>query len=707
MLRLNGAAMPQRTRRVIGLTGVALGFWSAAAAAQVPADTTPRVVVRGAVRGTAVVLRWVPTTSRAWASGMISGYSIERAAAATPNAFQPVAAVVPWTPAQWRERVDTTNKYLMSTAELMFAAFPDGPGGRPQTPEERQADIDRRYGFGLMVADFDSVAAEAMGLRYVDATAGTATWIYRVSVRPAPEQYRPVVVPVAPGSVTIVVQPGPPLDAPPGLEIETGDGRLTLRWNPEPAGTGYVSYNIERTDATSPTPVRLNDLPLVFSLDSLNNQIPRVYIDTGLVNGRTYRYRVYGRTPFGDNSTPAEGEGTPRDLTPPSIPVVTSGIVRPAGIDLTWELQDSVPVPDLAGFLVGRGTGEDGPFRFDSTRVIPASTRTATGLSFSADSGNYFVVIARDNSGNVSFSLPYYVHVVDSTPPAAPTAVRALADTSGRVVISWARGSERDLFGYRVFRANAEDHEFTLLTGDPVTDSTFADTVVVNTLTRAIYYEVTALDLSNNASTPTRIRVTLPDVVAPVAPVVTNVSPSDSSLTLEWVPSSSADVRVHRVLRMQPTDSLWREVATLPPETRTYTDRQVVRRQSYFYSVEAEDSTGLRTMSSPVQARPYDTGVRPAVERVNAIWNDSTSTVTLSWTYPQARPGAYWFVVHRAVGDGALEAYRSVETALVFRESLTRRPAARQYRYAVQVFYQDGGVSPVSAITTVQVSPRD
>jgi len=698
MLAVNGRR--RRGQAPAGALIAAAWLIAGAATGANAQGTEPRIELQGRAGSGIVTLRWVPTTPRAWASGLIAGYRLERAPAATPTAFSEVAVVSPWTPQQWRQRVDTSNKYLMSAAEVLFAPQAEPTAGRSQlTVEERDADVNRRYTFGLMVADFDSLAAEAMGMRYVDRSAGNGEFIYRVSVGQAPPEYASVVIPVAPGTARIATTGGPGLGAPPGLQVDEGDRSLVLRWNPEPAGSAYIGYDIERTDATTGTATRLSTVPLIFGDDSLNLPVERLVTDTGLVNGRTYRYRLSGLTAFGERSEAALGEGTPRDLTPPPPPVITGGVSTDAGVTLVWEMQDSTGFADMVGFHVARGASDEGPFVFDTLQLIPPAARTVGGLPARTDSANYFVVAARDSAGNVSYSVPWHVPVIDSVPPAAPTGLQATADSLGRVSLTWTRGPESDLFGWRVFRANAEDHVFTLLTGELLTDSVFADSVDTNTLTRFIFYELTALDVSQNASTPT-----LPDLVPPVEPIITRVSPSDTTVTLEWVPSASLDLRQHHIVRKRPEDATWQEYSTVPAGTNVFVDRDVVKRQTYLYAVEAEDSTGLRSRSSPVQARPFDRGVRPGVERLTASWNAADNVVQLAWEYP-APAGEFWFVVHRAVGDARLDAYRTAGTERRFSDDAVRTRGTR-HRYAIQVIYRDGGMSQVSPPVEVQIPPR-
>lgn len=671
-------------------------------AAQVPADTvTPRIEVRALPRTGDVVLRLIPSTSISWFNGLLGGYRVERAEVApgaqpAAAAFQEIGTVGVWGEAEWVAFMDTTNQNLMSAAEVLFADPAPLPEGRLEpTPEEQRAEVDRRFFFALIVADADSLAASALGIRFVDRTANPGSeYVYRVSVRTLPEDYRSLAITVAAGTARVNFTGAPQLPEPPGLAVEVGDGRLTLVWDPDPAGL-YVAYDVERSEQGG-APVPLNEQPLVFSPDSLDQAVIRVLLDTAVVNYRTYRYQVYGRTLFGERGPPAVGVGTPRDLTPPSAPVITEGApLADSLVRLTWELGDSLAAPDLRGFLVGHGTSDEGPFAFDTTTVLPPATRSVSVAEVTSGALNYYVVAAADTAGNYAYSLPRYVHFIDTVPPAPPTAVVAVADTLGVVTLSWPRGSEPDLFGYRVFKANQEDHEFTLVTGEPVTDTLFADTVAMGTLTRAVYYEVTALDLSQNPSDPTRTRVVLPDRVPPEAPAILTVTPSDSAVALGWAPSASADLRAHIVLRMTDDDERWSEIAQLPADAEAFVDRDVQRRRVYYYIVQAEDSTGLRSSSDAVQARPYDTGARPPVEGITASADEEAGVVRLLWSYPAPAPGTYWFVVYRGVGDGELQAYRTAGTSTSFEDRSVAGRSETRYRYSVQVLYADGGAAPL------------
>jgi len=101
-------------------------------------------------------------------------------------------------------------------------------------------------------------------------------------------------------------------------------------------------------------------------------------------------------------------------------------------------------------------------------------------------------VIESDSSNEVCLEIR------DVEAPAAPTGVTALA-RDGAVEVSWSPSSERDLAGYRVYRAAAgAAPERVAEVG--AGESTYRDTAVAAGETRA--YTVTAVDAAGNESPP-------------------------------------------------------------------------------------------------------------------------------------------------------------------------------------------------------------
>lgn len=123
----------------------------------------------------------------------------------------------------------------------------------------------------------------------------------------------------------------------------------------------------------------------------------------------------------------------------------------------------------------------------DYVYLVRALSQGANGLIESAD------------SEPVSFTP------VDKFPPAAPDPV-SLASANGTITLFWPSSSERDVTGYNVYRASAEDvpaADWVKLNDQLLTTVTFRDDRVV--IDQTYYYRVTAVDRFNNESQPSRI----------------------------------------------------------------------------------------------------------------------------------------------------------------------------------------------------------
>jgi hypothetical protein len=135
----------------------------------------------------------------------------------------------------------------------------------------------------------------------------------------------------------------------------------------------------------------------------------------------------------------------------------------------------------------------------------------------------------------------------------------------------------------------------------------------------------------------------------------------------------------------------WEQRAELAPAQRSYTDTAVLQNVMYEYTLFAEDSAGLRSeRATPVQARPYDSGIRPAPVNVRVRYDDKRRSVIVEWDYPTVPPKErYWFVVYHAVDHHPLMQLEAVEpTVLRFED---RRLVGRGwYRYAVRMMSATG-----------------
>lgn len=697
-----------RTRSIVALVvAVSLSIVDTSRAQESP--RTAHIALTSRVDKDSVVLRWAPTKSGAWVVANRIGYVVEKVHFVKNKKFDRTAFVrltpaplKPWNRDEWLRRSPRDDNYAAIALQAVHGkAFIAQPTGQQNMDALRNAadELTNRYGFSLFAADNDAVAAEGLGLRFVDHDVKDGEeYIYRVFLAGTDSSYA-----VDTAYAVVTVKAFKPAPAPPDFSAEGMDGSIALRWKDLPGG-GYSGYVLFRSEDGGRTYKRLNQTPFVNVTPESSREkgIPR-YQDTAVVNYRKYRYQLKGVTPFAEMGSAAEVESFGRDLTAPMAPQISNPVQLDARrVKISWKLP--VVAPDLAGFVVAKSSNTLGGYRQLLAKPLSPDKREYIDTTAN-DTEPYYIIGAVDTAGNVAPSLPVYALMVDSIPPGIPTGLRGTIDSTGVVKLAWNLGPESDIIGYRVLRANDPKHEFSQRTPKPWKDTTFVDTVNIMTLTRYVYYRIAAVDKRYNHSEMSPIlALKRPDKIAPEPPVFLEVAVSDSSVRLVWAPSTSEDVRSLILYRKAATEKSWKQLVSLRPSDRFYVDRDVAQTVTYQYQIEAIDSVGLHSgFAVPVQGRPYDTGMRPAAENLTATYDAKSGSITVRWQYKTNRKEKYWFVIYRAYARPQVVQYRSVEeSARMFKDSNLSGKGV--YRYAVKVMTATGAESPLSSTVEVTVS---
>jgi fibronectin type 3 domain-containing protein len=642
-----------------------------------------------------VVLRWAPSTPHGWRIANRLGYVVERRqAGGQPTRLTPEPKV-PWPVERLADALDANpdNSYLglavyALAGDTTLMGLADSLGiDTVGVNAEKNTTL---YSYALFSADNDPLVAEALGLRFVDKNIKAGErYTYRVSLSEK-RDYR-----IDPGEVTVEVRATGPGPAPTNFAAQGLDGRIDLRWEGL-SERDYSGYYVYRSDDGGKTFNKMNKSPIVIVAPE-GVKVLRVarFVDTTITNYKVYKYRVRGIDAFGELGQPGEVEAFGRDLTPPPRPSVKSPEqLGNTKIRLSWEMTESST--DLAGFTVSRSAFIDSNYHHLTKKPLPPTAREYVDEQ-ATDAEPYYVIAALDTAGNESLSFPIYGMLIDTIPPSIPTGLTGTIEKDGVVHLQWHRGPERNLLGYRVLRANAPNHEFSQLKGEVHADTTFVDTVEVRTLTRNVYYRVASVNRRYIHSEMSPIlALRRPDVVPPEAPVFTDVLPTDSSVVLRWAPSTSEDLKWHILYRRLSGEQRWTPIDTLSRSDRSYTDTAVRQNSLYEYLIEGVDSTGLTSPAAvPVQARPYDTGMRPPIGNLTARYDEKEKRIVLHWSYRPRKQENYFFIIYRAARGGSLTKYRSIESAQTsfFDTDLV---GSGIYWYAVQVVTENGSASRIS-----------
>lgn len=654
------------------------------------------------VEGTGIELRYFPQKRVVLETGFREGFVIQRAVGDSEE-FTEVARVLPFADAQWEEAMDRAegDTYdLLDLARGYLDIVQTEKGGSfdfeagIQDMRTQRGDEEFEHAVFLLSAAREAAVAEALGMSFTDTDVEPGeSYTYRVMTVADPPVYN--LVP-APFSITAEAD-----DASYDNEVffYEGDTWINFFWVEDER---LSLYTVERRDPGSDAFRMLTDAPQIqlrgAGFDALEHGSFR---DEDLENYEVYTYRFYGQNLFGERILFAEVEAMPRDRTPPEPPrILTLEHHKPREVLLEWEMNDP-PAPDLMGFVVARSHEVEGEYGIIHPELLPETARSLIDTTFVEGQPNYYVVQAVDTAFNVSSSLPVAVTLIDTIPPAKPVFLSGEVDSTGAITLVVEKNEEADLMGYRLFRSNDPDHEFSVIFEGFVDDDSlrheipvvFNDTITLNSLTPEVYYKVKALDFNFNQSEFSDVlALARPDTIPPITPVFKRVVTGEDRVELAFAPSGSRDVALQTLYRKTSMADPWMVRDTLATGQNAFTDTLVTQGTIYYYSLRAIDLSGnWSDYAHPVSARPYDSGVRPPVDNLQGTLEEEDGRIRLTWDY-QLDSEDVFFVVYRQDDRGHFIQHRRTADRH-FQESY--REGSR-VTYAVKAFTTDGGQSRLS-----------
>ena len=652
-------------------------------------------------------LRWAPNQPTAWQLLNKHGYWLERFTLVrngkqldTPERVQLSNAPIKPAPLEnWEALVDT-DKYAAIAAQAIYGETFDLSENYSDDIMQvinKSRELEQRFSFALFAADMSAAVAAQSALGYVDKTVKPGEkYVYRI-YSAAPEN----TVRLDTGYVFVGLDDYRELPVPTTPEAEYSDLSIMLKWNRIHHQDTYTAYKVERSDDGGNTYKAITELPIV------NTEPPQGFppqfmykLDSLPRNNEEYFYRVVGLTPFGETGPPSEAvSGIGRDEVEAHPAISKAEVLGGKAVKLEWFFDDRYNY-QLKGFRLSRASSARGKYETVGDN-IPVGTREV--FDKKPATTNYYRITAIGKYGQETSSMPYLVQMIDSIPPVAPLGLIGKVDTTGLVTLNWKPNKEEDLLGYRVFRSNFEEDEFTQITVSPVEGTVFYDTLAKKSLTDKIFYKIKAVDRHYNPSGfSSAAGLERPDLTPPVPPVFTKAEGTKEGIGLAWEPSSSADVKDHLLYRKQAGGSGWALVAVFPATdtVKIYKDTVVGLKSYYEYTMIAVDKNKLESKpAQPVMVKRLDTGLRESIGKLFSKYDEATG-VSLAWEYDLE--GVERFVVYRASGTVSLAPYGNVaDDAKRFVDRGVK--AGETYQYKVMAVFKDGGKSGMSEPTAITI----
>ncbi|MEZ5173324.1 MAG: fibronectin type III domain-containing protein [Bacteroidia bacterium] len=590
----------------------------------------------------------------------------------------------------WKENFTVKDSLVGLAATLLYLPPNSVQTGEAENSIQQKADLlNNRFGFLMLTADRDMQVADALGMRFVHnhgkkSGKGIYEFVWNNCAHEMHCDTTWLMVDFAEEKMQAIA---------PTPQLKSMEKCIELNWD-LPELTEFSGFYVYKID-NSGKEIKIN--PGIVIPATASGRAYYSYRDS-VANYVPCRYVIKAVNAFGELSRPsAEVTGMARDYTAPSAAQeLKIEAIENRKLILNWKRNPDTEKVNQRVFLASR---IDGNYEAVSELIAADIHEFKYELPGDFDAA-FFKILSLDTAGNGAWSLPAYGFIPDSIPPAPPTGLKGFVDTSAVVTLTWNAGEERDIIGYRVFYANAGDHMFTNLSGKPLADTVFRDTIARLTLTRDIFYRVVAVDHNYNHSEPSApIALKRPDHIPPVAAVIKDTRVSETGLELSWINSSSTDLAEIRILIRKQGEASWKETAKTkkPDIPQTFTFSALEKATWYEVTIESADSTGHLTLcEKPYAFRTFDRGIRQAPQNLKASRVSGKKMVELSWdgNFPS---GSRALIYRKAPDSPGLSKYDLVACTGKYTDNKIR--VAGNYEYSLKIIYPDGGESiPVEAV---------
>lgn len=616
-------------------------------------NTVPKIEIKYQIMAKAyedsIVLRFAPTSPNALPAHIEGGISIEQKIVRGQFPYQisewtgvNQQAIKPWPLEAFNTEAYKKNKEMLLVAQALYGNIPSSKTDEIGKVKEQAELLSNLFYLSLLSADYNVMAANSYGLRYV----------IKTKIKPDEKLFFRIhnnfSHPLFKTDTTMTFVTYGEWEAPNDptlLFIKNRERAVELSWPVNKELYRWSGFYIERSEDAINFE-RLNEKPFIVFRDDTKYDVN--YIDSLHNNYHKYYYRIQAIDPFGDltgYSQVVEGMGV--DLTAPGPLSLEEHSDNGNGILLKWSFIEKVP-SDLKHFIVKKGNYIN--HVTDSIATIPPGTNSFYFPVKAQTRSTYFEVHAVDMAGNVRASNPVRYFLPDTEPPLAPAGFIAQIDTNGVATLRWSPDTLDELVGYRVYRKNAADHKFVCLQEGYLVDTVYHDTLNLKTLTDEVYYAVSAIDLSyNHGKMSEPIKLVKPDIVPPYPANIIDYQLSDGAIRFAWTKSPSEDVVSYSILRENPATG---ESQILKKDIQTnvlsYTDNSIQRGILYQYKVIAKDEGGLESVPSfPLTIKAY---TNTTYENIEVRIIEDNSGKGIEWTVPKEKP--LFYIIYKDEGKG-------------------------------------------------------
>ena len=652
----------------------------------------------------AIYLRWASATAQAWRTNNKYGFILERYTVICNKQMlaQPEKLLLTPTPLkpaileEWETLAKLDGNAAVIAQALYGSDFDVSVNEKGAAKIIAQSqELEQRFSFSLYAADNSFEGAMLAGWGFIDKNVKpNEKYLYRL--KPAAPAHL-----LKPDSVGVFIGPAEfePLPAVQELIAQFGNKGVLLSWDIQSLSQFYASYYVERSEDGGANFTKLNGLP-VSNFDERTGKQTRMYLmDSLRENGKEYQYRVLGLNPFGQTG-PASAivKGMGKEILS-AVPNIRKAFVdKKSVLQVNWVFDEKYN-NTIRGFVLKRADNINGPYELFGDTLAGSVRQAALTKELSAS--NYFTISAIAKEGEGSTSFPVLVQPEDSIPPGIPVNVKAMIDTNGVVTITWDKNQERDLMGYKVFRAQKKGEELVPLVDSVWFSTSFKDTLSLKMLNKRSYYTVTALDQRfNQSEKPALVEVRKPEVIPPSPAVITKFKIDGNNVTLHWICSSDSDVVSHAVVRKMADDTSQpvELISFAGRSLSTFTDNELTSGKTYNYYVVAKNEGGLTTSSEELKVTAMQNAGSPSSQftKMYAYAQPDKRRIEITWDHNMQQIVEYQ--VYRAETGKQLALWKVLPAAQMGIYDTNVQPDT-EYQYGVMAVFRSGSFSSMKTVS--------
>lgn len=258
----------------------------------------------------------------------------------------------------------------------------------------------------------------------------------------------------------------------------------------------------------------------------------------------------------------------------PMVHIADSGNGK--SIKIFWDDIERSPFGDVTSYRVYYGTSSG-----EYTDSISTSELSVIIPGLSGSQNYYFSVVAFDDKGNRS---PFSGEVTNT--PQIPIGFQVLPHQKS-ILLLWSANPDPDALGYNVYRKSSFETTYVKLNFDLITDTSFVDAAVWGDKT--YHYKISAVDRDGHESRFSVVKKC--SLIPPAKPANFAIGAGKDFICLSWSPNQDEDIAGYNIYRsnycctnfMKMNDYIWKN--------NYYFDLSVLAGSSYYYYIEAVDTT--------------------------------------------------------------------------------------------------------------------